>query len=301
MNYNKTIFLPVLLALALGACGNFQNATRSPVDALRIGDSRTIVLIHGLYLTPRSWDHWKKFFQGRGYTVHAPAYPRFDQDPAAMRAAHPDPAVAALSMKDSKASLRAFIEDLPEKPILIGHSMGGLHAQIFLSEGLAAGAVVLDSAPPYGIVSPLTAARHGLDFMRANWPIVSPFAGDDEPILLSEEEFAWAFTNRVPRAEQREIYDEHYVPASRRLARDALNADIARVDFDRPRGPLLLISGAEDRIIPPSITRLNYAEYDESAGLTEYKEFAGRGHYIAGQAGWEEVAEFTLAWIDHNR
>ncbi len=300
MKYKRTT-ISLLLALGLGACSNFQTAVQSPPDATRIGGTRTIVLIHGLYLTPRSWDPWKEYLEERGYTVHAPAYPLFDQEPAAMRAANPDPAVAALSMNDSKAHLRAFIEKLPEKPILIGHSMGGLHAQVFLSEGIAAGAIVLDSAPPYGIVSPLTAAQHGLDFMRTSWPIINPFAGDDEPMTMTEEEFAWAFTNGVPRAEQREIYEKHFVPASRRLARGALDEEIANVDYSRPRGPLLLIAGEKDRIIPPSIVRSNFGEYETSAGITEYKEFAGRGHYIGGQAGWEEVADFALAWIERNR
>ncbi len=298
---NKKIIISAVLALALTACGGFQSRAKNPKDAARIGNSKTIVFIHGLYLTPRSWAHWKTFFEERGYTVHAPAYPHFDQEPAAMRAAHPDPKIAALTLEDSKAHLRAFIKKLPEKPILIGHSMGGMQAQLFLSEGIAAGAVVLDSAPPHGVVSPLTAARHGLDFLRTSWHIVSPFASDDEPIMLSEEEFAWSFTNEVPRAEQRKIYDQHYVPASRRLARGALDKKIASLDFSKPRGPLLLIAGEKDRTVPPSVVRLNFSEYELSAGITEYKEFPGRGHYIAGMAGWQEVANFALAWIERNR
>ena len=301
MNFKSTM-IASLLALALGACSSgVATEAKIPADGARIGDSRTIVFIHGLYPTPRSWNHWKTFFEARGYTVHAPAYPHFDQDPAAMRAAHPDPAVAALDLEDSKAHLRTFIEGLPERPILIGHSMGGLQTQIFLSEGLAAGAIVLDSVAPYGVVSPLTAGKHGLDFLRSAWPITSPFAGDDEPIMLSEEDFAWSFTNGVPAAEQSKIYAEHYVPASRRLARGALNKDAAFVDFSKPRGPLLLVAGEKDRIVPPSIVQANFAEYDMAAGITEYKEFAGRGHFIAGMAGWEEVAGFALEWIERNR
>lgn len=294
-------FLVPLLALTLGACSNFKSAVRDPAGAPRIGDSKTLVLIHGLYLTPRSWDAWKAYFETRGFTVHAPAYPLFDQDPANMRAAHPDPAVAALSLADSKAKLREFIEQLPEKPILIGHSFGGLHAQIFLNEGIAAGAIALDSAPPYGVVSPLTAAQYGLDFTRTSWPIINPFASDDEPLYMSADEFAWAFTNGVPAAEQPGVYEEQFVPASRRMARGGLDEELAGIDFDRQRGPLLLISGDQDRIIPSSITRDNYAEYAESASITEYKEFPGRGHYIAGMAGWEEVAEFAHEWIERNR
>lgn len=299
MNY-KTTTITLLLALTLGACSSFQQAAKSTPNAARIGETRTIVLVHGLYLTPRSWQQWKQFFEEQGYTVYTPTYPHLDQEPAAMRAAHPDPVLASLSLEETSEHLRTFIEGLPEKPILIGHSMGGLLSQMFLNEGLAAGAVVLDSAPPYGLVSPLTAARHGLDFVRTSWPFVDPFAGDDEPILLSEEDFAWAFTNGVPAAQQHQIYQEHYVPTSRRLARGALT-EVAAVDFGRPRGPLLLISGEIDRIIPPSVTRLNFEEYEPSAGITEYHEFAGRGHYITGQDGWEEVAQFALAWIERNR
>ena len=125
MKYTKTTGT-LLFALILGACSSFQQAAKSTPDAAHIGDTHTIVLVHGLYLTPRSWDRWKQFFEERGYTVHAPAYPHLDQEPAAMRAAHPDPVLANLSLEETSEHLRTFSEGLPEKPILIGHSMGGL-------------------------------------------------------------------------------------------------------------------------------------------------------------------------------
>lgn len=292
--------LVLLLAVGLSACSSFTTAEKGAAEGARIGATRTVVFIHGLYMTPRSWSGWKAHFEAAGYKVHTPAYPLHDRDPAAMRAAHPDADLAALSLDLVKDHLRGYIAGLPEKPIVVGHSMGGLVAQIMLNEGLAAGAIALDSAPPYGVVSQLTAARHGFDFVRAGWPIITPFAGDDEPILLDEEGFAWGFANGMSEDEQRRAYNEFCVPTSRRLARGALS-ESGSVDFARRRGPLLLVAGEIDRIIPASINRLNYDEYSEAAGRTEFREFPGRGHFIAGQPGWEEVADFVLQWIERNR
>ncbi|MBX7058469.1 MAG: alpha/beta hydrolase [Leptospirales bacterium] len=294
----KALFASLLLA-ALAACASFTQAQKG-AGAAGIGATRTVVFLHGLYMTPKSWAEWKKRFEAAGYKVYTPAYPLHDRDPAAMRAAHPDAQLAALTFTQTRDHLRNFLKSLPEKPILVGHSMGGLLSQLFLNEGLAAGAIVLDSAAPYGIVSPLTAGRHGLDFVRTGWPFISPFASDDEPILFSEEEFAWAFANNLSESDQQRAYQEQCVPTSRRLARESLT-EASELDFAKARGPLLLIAGGADRIIPASVTRLNFEEYPESAGRTEYREFEGRGHYIAAQQGWEEVADFALQWIQSNR
>lgn len=270
-------------------------------EPMRIGKTKAVVLIHGLYLTRQSWDAWKAYFEAKGYKVYAPGYPGLEGDPKTIRARHPDPVLAKLTLEEVIAHYRTVISKLDEKPILVGHSMGGLISQILLSEGLATGAIVLDSAPPKGVVSPATAMfRHGIRFVRNGWGFVSPFADDDEPILLSPEQFASEFANGFPEADLPRVYEELSIPASRRQGKGALT-DAAKIDFGRARGPLLLVSGSEDRIIPPSVVRLNQEAYEKSAGVTGLKEFSGRGHFIGGQPGWEEVADFALKWIEENR
>ncbi len=292
----KSILIAALAALAACAGGQKQ----APASAAQIGKTRTIVLIHGLYLTPKSWEEWKPLLEGRGYKVHAPAYPLLDGNPSEIRAKNPDPALAALTLEQVKGVYRDYIRKLDEKPILIGHSMGGLIAQQLLAEGDAAGAIVLDSAPPLGVVSQLTALRHGCSFVTSAWPVISPFAGDDEPIFMTEETFASTFANGLSASQAKRDYDAFVVPSSRRIPRGALT-EAGRVDFARARGPLLLIAGEEDRIIPPSVVRLNYDAYEASAGTTDLREFPGRGHFIGRQDGWKEVAEFALAWIEAHR
>jgi pimeloyl-ACP methyl ester carboxylesterase len=290
----------LIASLSLIACSSFQAEKKQPESYVKLGTTKTIVFIHGLYVTPRCWDDWKAEFEAKGYKTFAPAYPFVDADPASMRKRHPDAKLASLSLAQALQHYRDFIKSLPEKPILIGHSMGGLVSQILLNEGLVAGAIAVDSAPPYGIVSELSAPKHGLRFMQSAWPVISPFASDNEPIFMDEDTFKTSFANRLEEGKFASEYAKHIIPASRKLPRGALTEE-SKIDFAKKRGPLLLLSGEDDRIIPPSVTRLNYQEYEKDAGVTEYKEFKERSHFIISEKGWKEVVEFSLSWIEKNR
>jgi pimeloyl-ACP methyl ester carboxylesterase len=260
-----------------------------------------VILIHGLYLTPACWDEWRRYLEGRGFKVLTPAYPGLSGDPAAIRARHPDPNLARLTLPEVLQSYRDIIAGLDEKPILIGHSMGGLIAQILLNEGRAAGAIAISSAPTNGIVSPATAGFvHGFRFVRNGWGFVDPFASDDEPLTLSLEKFKNEFANGIPEPEQERLFNALTIPASRRLGKGALTDD-SIVDLEKARGPLLFVSAAEDHIIPPSVNRKNAAAYAPSAGLTELREFEARGHFFIRQSGWEEVADSIIKWIEEQR
>jgi pimeloyl-ACP methyl ester carboxylesterase len=286
-----------VLALAAACGGSCETPARleSPrMDgARRIGSARAIVLIHGMYMTPACWDDWQKFLRERGFTVHAPAWPLHDRSPAEMRGAHPEAALAALTLDEVLDHYRRFIEGLDEKPILIGHSMGGLISQLLLAEDRAVAALAIDSAPPQGLIS------LKWSFLKSNWGHISPFADDDEPESLSREDFNYAFVNDWPTDLQRSAY-ETAVPESRRVGRGP-GGDVARVDFDRARGPLLLIAGENDHIIPASLNRSNFEEYANSPSITDFRMFAGRTHAIILQEGWQEVADFAVEWIEANR
>ncbi len=289
----------ILIALVLFA----GLAWALPADSAppTIGKTRTVILIHGLYLTPACWDDWRRYFETRGFKVLAPAYPGLSGDPAAIRALHPDPNLARLALPEVLQSYREIIDGLDEKPIIIGHSMGGLIAQILLNEGRAAGVVAIASAPTHGIVSPATAGFvHGFRFVRNGWGFVDPFASDDLPLTLSIEKFKTEFANGIPEPEQERLFAALTIPASRRLGKGALS-EVSAVDYEKARGPLLFVSGAEDHIIPASVNRNNAAAYAPSAGVTALREFDGRGHFFIRQPGWEDVADSIVRWIEEQR
>jgi pimeloyl-ACP methyl ester carboxylesterase len=206
-----------------------------------------------------------------------------------LRENHPDPALGQLSIADVIDHLVKTIQSLDEKPILIGYSFGGLLTQLMLQRDLGVAGVALDSAPPQGILS----AKWS--FVRSVWPGLNPFIPSSKPYYMSFEQFQYAFVHTLPLAEQRTAYDQQIVPESRRLEWGVFSSH-ARIDFKRARAPLLMIAGAEDRLIPASLNRTNYERYKKSPSVTEFKEFPGRVHYIIGQRGWEEVADQALAW-----
>ncbi len=289
------IVVSIALVWALLSCASYVSASKGKGNGIG-KSSKTVVFIHGMYLTAKSWSSWKEKFEKEGYKVYTPGWPLHDASPAERRAKHPDPALAKLTLDEVLEHYRKFLAELKgEKPILIGHSMGGLISQILLAEGRASAAVAIDSGPPKGVVSQATALRHGFSFVRAAWPLIGP-AKDDEPIEMTPETFARIFTNGMSEADQKTAYEEYAGPESRRVGRGALT-DTAALPAMTSRGPLLLIAGETDKIIPPSVTRLNYDAYDEKLGLTEYREFPGRPHYIVGSPGWTEVADFVLQWI----
>lgn len=263
--------------------------------AARIGPSKTVVFIHGMYFTPESWQAWESYFQSKGYKTLAPAWPGHDKPVEEQRRAHPDKQLAALTLEQIVDTYRRAIAGLGgEKPIAVGHSMGGLVTQLLLQEGLVAAGIVIDSAPPKGVLS----LRYS--FLKSNWPAIKPGASLDEPIFLSKSDFAYAFVNCLDAEAQSAAYERFAVPESRRVGQAPTTA-FAQIDFARPRAPLLFIAGEEDHIIPISLVRSEYAAHAASPSITDFKAFPGRCHFIVGQPGWEAVAEYALSWIDSNR
>ncbi len=250
--------------------------------------SNTIVFIHGMYMIPQCWDNWTSFFEAQGYTCYAPAWPGRDQPLEILRQECLDPELSKLTLKKVYWNYRDFIESLPEKPVLIGHSMGGLVVQLLLQRNLGQAGVAIDSAPPQGV---LTASW---PFLRSNFPHITPFVSPNKPIRMKFSRFQYTFVNGLPMAEQENAYLNYVVPESRRVPRQSLTA---KIDFRRPHPPLLLIAGSKDHLIPASLIRTNYQRYKASSSLTVFKEFPGRTHYIIGQQGWEEVASYTLGWL----
>jgi pimeloyl-ACP methyl ester carboxylesterase len=254
----------------------------------------TIVLIHGAWMSPASWEPWRARYAARGYTVLAPAWP-CDDRPVAELVASPDPALANVGVTEIVAHYAEIVRGLDAPPVLVGHSFGGLFVQLLLDRGLGAAGVAIDPAPPRGVFPTL-------DAIRAGWPVVSTWGGGSKIHRLSFADFQWGWMHTQPEAEQRAAYDAFVVPTPGKPYFDAAAAPFnpaMRIDFANPkRAPLLLVAGAEDRTVPASMVRAAHALQKRSPARTDLLEFAGRTHWIIGQPGWEEVADQALAWVE---
>ncbi len=254
----------------------------------------TIVLIHGLWMTPLSWEHWIERYSDKGYNVLAPAWPGMEGDIETIRR---DPsALGGLGVTEIVAHYDRIIRDLETPPIIMGHSFGGLFAQILLDRGLGAAGVALDSAPVKGILL--------LPFstLRVSFPALSNPFNLHKAAALTPEQFHYAFGNLLSEEESRRVYDRYAVPGPDHVLFQAGLANFnpyaaTAVNFHNDdRAPLLLIAGGKDHIAPASVTKANYHLYRNSKAVTEYKEFPDRSHYTLGEAGWEEVADYALSW-----
>lgn len=246
----------------------------------------TIVFIHGMYMNGSSWDPWVAAAKKRGFESIAPSWPFHDGTPAELRRAVPD-GLGKLTFGEVVAHLKSVIDGLPGRPVLVGHSIGGLVVQKLLSDGYGAAGVSISSAPPQGLISfdPV--------FFKANWPHANPFAGNG-PILMTEERFHFTFCNTMTRDESDAAFEQYVVPESRNVPRSTLTKQ-AKVDFKADHAPLLMIAGDTDHLIPVALVRANVARYRKPV---ELREFANRSHFICNQAGWEEVATSAFDWID---
>ncbi|GBF50979.1 hypothetical protein LPTSP4_25100 [Leptospira ryugenii] len=292
------ILLSILMFFILSCSSETKKSNLT--KPLTIQSSKTIVFVHGMYMTPKTWEPWMAFFKEKGFKVYAPAYPLHDIDPDIQRKKHPDPELAKLTFAQVKEHYKQFIQTLNEKPILIGHSMGGLVVQSLLNDGIGSSAIAISPAPPKGIVSKATAIKHGFGFVTSSWPVINPFASDDSPIFMEEEHFVQKFANGLEESDARQAYQQFIVPESRRLPRSILT-DEGAIDFERARGPLLLVAAEEDRVIPNTLVQDNKKAYSESAGITNFIEYKGKGHLLHRQKGWEKIANDCLTWIGENR
>ncbi|HEV3018764.1 MAG TPA: alpha/beta hydrolase [Burkholderiaceae bacterium] len=253
--------------------------------------ARSVVFAHGMFVTPLCWEHWLTRYQALGHRVHAPPWPGRDEPVPALRAKHPDPELGQLSLQDVTNWYAQYIATLKSEPVLIGHSMGGLVVQLLLERGLGIAGIAIDSAPPLGVFA------LSWPFLKSNWPTINPFISKHTPYWMPFEQFQYTFVHTLPVDEQRAAYDRYVVPESRWVARGPISP-AARIDFSARRPPLLLIAGVEDHIIPAALNARNCIQYERRAGVTDYREFPERTHFIIGQPGWEEVADYALSWLD---
>jgi pimeloyl-ACP methyl ester carboxylesterase len=249
----------------------------------------TVMLIHGAWLTPSSWDRFRQRFEAAGMTVVAPPWPHLDRPVDELRRA-PDPALGRLGLRQITDHYAALIEAMPHPPILIGHSFGGLIAQLLADRGLGAAVVAIDPTPPFGVPA------HPLAIWTSRG-VFTAFNGWNRVLRMSERGFATGFAQTLPEAEKPYAYEKFIVPTPGRIFFQAALGIGARVRWgnaDRP--PLMLIAGEKDRTVHPSMVRGAYRRHLRSPVETAFHAFPGRSHFLCNEDGWEEVADRALSW-----
>jgi pimeloyl-ACP methyl ester carboxylesterase len=256
--------------------------------------SKTIVFVTGAFVTHLGWEPWKKYFESKGYKAFNPAWPFKNASPDELRKKQPnDTELASLTLAEVIDSYANFIRSLPEKPIVIGHSLGGLMTQVIVNRDLAAAGVAIHPVPPQGVFP------YEFSFLKAGWKVLGLFTSLKKTYLMSFKDWQYAFVNGMPLAEQMDAYEKNIIPESKTVARGGLTK-AAAVDFKKPHPPLLITSGSEDTIIPAHLNFRNYKAYTKSNSVLDYKEFPGRNHYVLGQSTWKEDADYILDWLFRN-
>jgi non-heme chloroperoxidase len=254
-----------------------------------------VVFIHGLWLLPSSWDRWTTVFAEAGYVPLTPGWP---DDPDTVEEAKEHPEVFAHKTVGQVADhFGELIGKLGKKPAVIGHSFGGLLAQIVAGRGLSKVSVAIDPAPFRGVLPlPISA-------LKSASPVLGNPANRNRAVPLTYEQFRYAFANVVPEVEARELYDEFAVPASGAPLFQAATANLnpwteAKVRSKNPdRGPLLIISGEKDHVVPWAIANASFKRQKRNVGVTEIVEIKNRGHGLTIDHGWREVADRALAFV----
>jgi non-heme chloroperoxidase len=265
------------------------------VEAANESGRPPVVFVHGLWLLPSSWDRWRTVFDEGGYTTLAPGWP---DDPETVEEANAHPEVfAKKSVGDVADHYAEVIGSLKIRPSVVGHSFGGLLAQILAGRGLSTATVAIDPAPFRGVLPlPISALRSASVALR------NP-ANHHRAVPLTYEQFRYGFANAVDEGEAKELYETYAVPASGEPLFQAATANLnpwteAKVKIKNPeRGPVLIVSGEKDNTVPWAIANASYKRQTHNDGVTEITEMPNRGHSLTIDSGWREVADTALGFV----
>jgi len=275
--------------MAITECENEQ------IKEANAATGTTVVFIHGLWLLPSSWDAWRQRFAEAGFATLTPSWP---DDPETVEEARANPQVFAKKTIGQVADhVEQVVARVTGKPVVIGHSFGGLLAQIIAGRGLSAASVAIDPAPFRGVL-PLP-----ISSLRSAMPVLGNPANYGRAVTLTFDQFRYGWANAVSETEAKELYDRFHVAASGAPLFQAATANLnpwteAKVDTrNSQRGPLLLISGGQDHTVPWAITNASFKKQHHNSAVTEIVEVPNRGHALTIDDGWREVADTALAFV----
>jgi pimeloyl-ACP methyl ester carboxylesterase len=252
--------------------------------------SKSIILIHGNFVNDTSWTKWKDRYEQKGYTVYTPANPGHDGIPSDLRKkVHPD--LIKTGFIDVVNNIVKLIENLPEKPLIIGHSMAGMAAMKLLELDKASAAVSIDGAPPKNVFPPFTT-------LKAVLPAFG-FFSSAKYFMGSREWYNKCFFNTLPERDRASAFDSIAVPESYKVSRELVLNSFSNIDFGKPHKPVLFIGGGSDHIFPSSLTTTIAKKYKDRNSRVDLKIFQGKSHFICGEDGWEAVADYIIDWYEN--
>ncbi|MCU1700688.1 MAG: alpha/beta fold hydrolase [Mycobacterium sp.] len=257
--------------------------------------AQPVVFIHGLWIHSAAWEPWTALYRDAGYEPLVPGWPG---EAASVEATRRDPSkVAGYGLADISKQYTKAIVDLPVRPVVVGHSFGGLIAQQLLASGLASHAVAIDPGPAKGVT------KVSLAQIRASLPVLRKKSNREAAISLSERQFRFGFANAVSKSEARELFQRWAIPGPGlplfevTSAKKEPNSPAAVDTSTSDRGPLLIIGGGKDHQVPEVVTRQAYQLYANSGAVTDYHVFGDRGHSLVFDSGWRDIADYTLDWL----
>lgn len=252
--------------------------------------TKSVVFIPGTFIGNNCWDEWKTYFEGKGYRCMAPPWPYKDALPEELRNRHPDSAVASNRLADLTAYYAKIVNALPEKPIMIGHSLGGLIVQLLLQRGCGMAGIAMHSFPATGVCG------SKFSFLKALWRAMVFFTSPQKTYMISYRRWKHTIANGMTCEEQKELFYKYAIPESKLIVRDAFKPT-EKIHFEKAHPPLLFVSGGCDQIISASMNFDNYRNYETSSSITDYKDFKGSNHLVFGHPAWREEADFIIHWL----
>jgi non-heme chloroperoxidase len=275
--------------------GSISERENGEIEAANASGNTPVVFIHGLWVLASSWDNWATFFKKEGY---APLTPDWPGDPATVEEARANPDVlAGQKLGPTADHVTEVIDRLEQKPAVMGHSTGGLLAQIIAGRGLSAATVAIDPGPFRGVL-PLPVAA-----LRSAGPVLKNPLNRGRAVTLTLDQFKYGWANALDDDEAKQLYQEFHVAAPGVALMQMANANVnpwteAKVDTKNPdRGPLLIIDGEKDHTVPWAIANASYKRQKRNQGVTEIKQMPNRGHALTIDHGWQEVAQTSLDFV----